>query len=189
MTFWHPLPRLVLGSMLALASLGMVSQPASALPLIGVGANVGVGGHWPLNNSGPALSATADVDLFGTMVGLHYWNQFATGSNYMSGHLRKNLSPVPMISLAPGIGGVFTNGAAGPLVNFTAGFSPLLLPASAEVSVGAAYVNASMLLPYSAGIKLSLIPFTAFALRYRGWAGAGPLAGVSGPEVGLEVGF
>ena len=189
MTFWVPSPKRWLAAGLALMGVGAWAQPASALPIVDVGANAGVALHY---TDALAADVTADVDLRGLVISGQYWTKLtaATPATYMQGTVRYNVSPVPMLKVAPGVGVAGLNGGFGPLANVTATFAPVLLPASLEAMAGAAYVQNSTLFPYYAGVKLSLIPFTAFALRYRGWGGApGALLGNGGPEIGLEIGL
>jgi hypothetical protein len=141
-----------------------------------------------LANGAFAYDVNAEANLFGWVVAGQYWNQPSTARTLMGLGLRKNVSPVPMLSVAPGVNVLSWNGAAGPGVNLTGTFSPFLLPVSFEAQAGAAYLmNSGTLFPYYVGAKASLFPFTAFALRYRGWTGAG--VNVSGPELGIEVGI
>lgn len=189
MTSWVPSPKQWLAAGLVLVGLGAGTQSADALPFVDVGANVGVGLHY---TNALAVDVLGEVDLRGLVIGGQYWTTLtaATPANYVQGTVRYNVSPVPMLRVAPGVGLAGLNGSFGPLANVTASFSPFLLPVSAEAAVGAAYVQSSTLFPYHAGVKLSLIPFTAFALRYRGWGGTGgALLGNGGPEIGLEIGL
>jgi hypothetical protein len=186
MTFWHPQPRLVLGLTLAIAGTSLIASPANAVPLIGIGANVGAGVHFLSGGQSPAMDLNADLSLLGPVIGLQYWRPFDGSQNYLQAGVRYNVSPIPMVSIQPGISGINLNGGWGGLGTVNAVFSPLMLPFSVEAMVGAGYVNAGLLLPYSVGVKLSLIPFTAINVRYRGWSG--PL-NVSGPELGLEIGL
>lgn len=189
MTFWVPSPKRWLAASLALVGLAAVAQPASALPIVDVGAKAEAALHY---TDALAVDLNAGVDLRGLVIAGQYWTKLnaATPANYMQGTIRYNVSPVPMLSVAPGVGLAGLNGGFGPLANVTATFAPILLPASVEAMAGAAYVNNSTLFPYYAGVKFSLIPFTAFALRYRGWGGAnGALLGNGGPEIGFEIGL
>jgi hypothetical protein len=187
MTFWVPSPKRWLTAGLALVGLGAVATPATALPIVDVGANAGVALHY---TDALAADVTADVNLRGLVISGQYWTKLNAPTNYMQGTIRYNVSPVPMLSVAPGVGLVGGAVGVGPLANVTATFAPILLPASVEAMAGAAYVNNSTLFPYYAGVKFSLIPFTAFALRYRGWGGAnGALLGNGGPEIGFEIGL
>ena len=93
MTSWSPQRRIALAAMLGLASLGATATPASALPLIGVGANVGVGVHIP--SSGPLASdVTADLAVMGPVIGLQWWRTFDGAGTYLQGGVRWNVSPV-----------------------------------------------------------------------------------------------
>lgn len=185
MTSWSPQRRIALAAMLGLASLGAAATPASALPLIGVGANVGAGVHIP--SSGPLASdVTADLAVMGPVIGLQWWRTFDGVNTYLQGGVRWNVSPVPMVNVAPGVSAASFNGGLGGLGTLDASFSPLMLPASLNAGVGYGWVNGSTLLPYHVGVKLSLIPFTAINVGYRGWQG-GP--NVGGPEIGIEVGL
>jgi hypothetical protein len=185
MTYWHPQPKLMLGLTLAIAASATFASPADAIPLIGIGANVGAGIHF-LSQQSPAVDVNADLAVLGPVIGLQYWHPFDGTQNYFQAGVRYNVSPIPMVSIQPGISGVYLNGGWGGLGSVNAVFSPLMLPFSVEGMAGAGYVNASLLLPYSVGVKLSLIPFTAINVRYRGWSGA---LNASGPEVGLEIGL
>lgn len=185
MTYWLPRTKPLLLASLALVAWGTSAASAHAIPLLDVGAGAGAAVHFP--GGSPALSLTGEANLRGIVLGAQYWTQFGTAQSYLQAAVRKDLSPVPMISVAPGVGVAGMNGSFGPLGNVTASFSPFLLPVSLEASAGAAYLNSAAVLPYHAGIKFSPLPFTALALRYRGWAGASALG--QGPEVGLEIGI
>jgi hypothetical protein len=189
MTFWVPRPARLLGSALVLASVALAAKPAAAIPIVDVGA--GVGAAVQLSGNGPALDLTGNVNLRGLQVSGQYYQQFAqTQLNYWQGAVGYNVSPVPMLSVSPALGVASWKGSIGPLGQVTGSFSPFLLPVSVEASAGATYVQSTVVLPYSAGIKLSLIPFTSFNLRYRGWAGSSPdLGGMNGPEIGIEFGI
>jgi hypothetical protein len=177
----------VLASALALTSLGTLAAPASALPLVGIGANVGAAVHIPSTGS-PAADLTADLAVLGPVIGLQYWQPFNGTSPYMQGGVRFNVSPIPMINVAPGLAACSVNGAIGGLATLNASFSPLMLPVSVDGAIGAGYAGGSPLLPYHAGVKLSLIPFTAINVRYRGWTG-NPAFTFGGPEIGIEIGL
>jgi hypothetical protein len=187
MTFWVPRPERALAAALILAGMGVAAKPADAIPFVDVGADVGAAFHW---SGGPALDLTGDVNLRGLVISGQYWTQLGGPSNYITGGLRYNVSPVPMLRVEPGIGLASLNGGFGPAVNAYAAFSPILLPAAVEAGAGAAFVGGGTLYPYFAGVKLSLFPFTAFNLRYRGWGGApGALLGGGGPEIGFQIGI
>lgn len=185
MTFWVPRPARLLGSALALASLALAAKPAAAIPIVDVGGGVGAALQW---SGGPAMDLTANVNLRGLQVSGQYYNQFSGAQvNYWQGAVGYNVSPVPMLSVTPALGVASLNGGVGPLGQVTGSFSPFLLPVSLEASAGATYVQSTLVLPYSAGIRLSLIPFTAFNLRYRGWANTKDK--MDGPEIGIEFGL
>lgn len=187
MTLWVTRPKRLAGAVALLAAIAW-AQPASAeVPILGAGAHVGVGYHIGPN----ALDVLGDVSFAGVVLSGQYWQQLAAPSvTYGQVGLRTNLSPVPMLSIAPGVGAVLTGGNFGPMANLTAGFAPFLLPVAVEASAGAAYVlNAGTLFPYYAGVKFSPLPFTALALRYRGWGGVGPMSTMNGPEIGVEIGI
>ncbi len=173
--------------LLALAAFAPLAIASPAHAMMGVGVSAGPGVHFA--TGGYAITANGMVDILGWGVGGHYWNQPTSSTTYLALDLRRNISPVPTLRFAPGVGVAMTGGTPGPIVMATAGFFPPLMPFALDASVGAAYLNNSMLLPYAAGLKLSLIPFTAFTARWRCWAGQGALAGTNGPEVGFEVGF
>ena len=157
----------------------------------GVGVVAGAGAHFVMSGGGFAYSAVGNLDVMGWGLGGHYWAQPATSSNWVSAALKKNISPIPTVTIAPGLGVAMWGSAAGntvgPLGQLSAGWYPPLMPFALDFSVGAAWLNGSMALPYSAGVKLSLIPFTALVARWRGWEGAG--FKTSGPEIGAEFGF
>ena len=189
MTSWPPLRGMRQGLALAAATLVAIAQasPAAALPLVGIGLNVGAGAQYTLDR-GPAVDLTADLAVMGPVIGLQYWRAFQTADTYMQGGLRWNVSPIPMISIAPGVSAVSYNSAFGGLASVNAAFTPLMLPVGIEAMVGAgALANGSTLLPYLVGLKLSFIPFTTINLRYRGWSGSALTT--SGPELGLEIGI
>lgn len=155
-----------------------------------MGVVVGAGAHLP-GSGGPAASVVGNLDVMGWGLGAHYWMQPATSSSWASAVVRKNISPIPTIGIAPGIGAAMLNtslgNGIGPLGQLNASWYPPLMPFAIDLSVGAAWLNGSMALPYSAGVKLSLIPFTALVARWRGWEGSG--FRTSGPEIGAEFGF
>lgn len=188
MTCWPPHLKRTLLAAVILA--GVVGRPEAAHALPGVGVVVGAGAHLPSAN-GPAVSVIGNLDVMGWGIGAHYWAQPASSTNWVSAALKKNISPIPTLSLAPGLGvamlGTPTGNNVGPLGQLNAGWYPPLMPFALDLSVGAAWLNGSMALPYSAGVKLSLIPFTALVARWRGWEGAG--FRTSGPEIGAEIGF
>ena len=185
MTFWRPQPRLLLGLMWTAGAIAASASPAAALPLIGVGANVGANIQFlGASQPSPALDLTADLTVMGPVFGFEYWRPFDGSLNYAQAGVRYNVSPIPMVSIQPGVAGINLNGVWGGLGSVNAVFTPLMLPFAVEGMVGAGYVNGSTLLPYSVGVKLSLIPFTSINLRYRGWAGA---LNASGPEAGVEI--
>jgi hypothetical protein len=190
MTCWHPLLKRTLLAGLVLAGVGARPEPAQALP--GVGVVVGGGAHFVTSGGGFAYSVIGNVDVMGWGAAGHYWQQPASSTNWVSLALRRNLSPIPTISIAPGIGvamgGSPAGNAVGPLGQVSAGWYPPLMPFALDASVGAAWLNGSMALPYALGVKLSLIPFTALVARWRGWEGAGFIK-TSGPEIGAEIGF
>ena len=169
----------------ALIAWGVGAGSAAAVPLVDIGATAGAAVHLPGGN--PALDLNAELNLRGAKLGGQYWTQFGTSQTYLQAALGWNVSPVPMISVTPWVGVAGMNGAFGPLGQLTAAFTPLLLPVSIEAGAGGAYLNAATVLPYFAGVKFSPLPFTALALRYRGWAGAATLG--AGPELGVEIGI
>ncbi len=192
MICWHLLLRRTLLVSAVLAGIVGQSEDAAALP--GVGVVAGAGAHFA-TTGGFAYSAIGNLDVMGWGLGAHYWAQPATSTNWVSAALKKNISPIPTVSLAPGLGvamwGTATGNNVGPLGQLNAGWYPPLMPFALDLTVGAAWLNGSMALPYSAGVKLSLIPFTALVARWRGWETMGPGAGLrtSGPEIGAEIGF
>lgn len=173
----------------ALVAVVALAQPAHAVPLLDIGANAGVAAH--LTQGGPALDATAELNLRGLVLAGEYWTRFGATSNYWQVGARYNVSPVPMLSVSPGVGLVSATGAAGPMANLTAGFSPFLLPVSIEAAAGAAFVSGGLLLPYHAGVKFSPLPLISVVGRYRGWAGQAitTVTNQAGPEIGIEIGI
>lgn len=171
---------------MAIATLALTAAPASAIPLLGIGADVGAAAHF--TNVGTALDLNADVNVMGPSIGLRYWIPFgSTAATYGQLGISTNVSPVPMLNISPGIAGCLIGSAPGGMVTLNARFEPILLPAAIEGMVGAGYCNGGMLLPYNVDVKLSLIPFTSIKAGWRGWSGAAFTA--SGPEVGLEIGL
>lgn len=181
---------------LAAAALGLPAGAAHAnVPLLDVGAHASAGYHVV---PGGALDVTAGADVRGLALNAQYWRGLglfgaAALPTLVRAHVGYNLSPVPMIRVAPAVGVAVLNGAVGGEGNLTAAFTPFLLPLGLEAQVGAQYYPslAGMLLPYHVGARFSPLPFTSLALRYRGWAGSAPtpLAGVGGPEIALEIGI
>lgn len=174
----------------AIVAAGIAAQPESAAALPGVGVNVGAAAHFA--NTGFAYDVNGDVALLGFGLNGFYWMQPATSTSWASAAIQKNLSFIPMTTFTPGLGVAMLNAGAvngfGPLAQLSAGFHPLMLPVAIEGSLGAAYVNGSTALPYALGVKLSLIPFTSFVARWRGWEGAAGIKN-SGAEIGIEVGI
>jgi hypothetical protein len=122
----------------------------------------------------------------------HFWRRLiGTPDHWISLAARRHINIAPMISFAPMVGlagiGNLTTTNMGPMAAISGRFAPLLMPFSFEAQAGAAWINGSLVLPYSAGAKISLIPLTAVTLRWRGWEGSIFRAG--GPEVGFEAGF
>src|ERR1035437_5375135 len=137
MIYWPPRPQFLCGLALAATALMAGAQPANALP---IGGNVGVAIQAP-SGSGPAIDATAEVNIFGPTLGLRYWQVFGGTGPYIQLGVRQNMSPVPMINVAPGIAGVSYGGSYGGLVTLDASFTPLMLPVSIDATVGAGYIN------------------------------------------------
>ncbi|MEB3222311.1 MAG: hypothetical protein VKS61_09565 [Candidatus Sericytochromatia bacterium] len=163
--------------------------------MLGVDAKAGAGIQ-ATSGLGLALNAEAHVGVLGWGVRGHYWQRLFSNSqlSWMAATVGKNVSPVPMINVSPGVGVAGLGQGAttlGPLGTIHASFSPVLLPVSVEASVGAAWLGGtSLVLPYSVGAKVSLIPFTGVTLRYRGFEGNNALlSGANGPELGVEVGI
>lgn len=173
------------------ASVGtaLSASPASALL-----PSVAAGGGLHAVTEGPSFAASAwgSVDMLGWGATGHFWRRL-TGSpeHWVSLGARRNLNIAPMISIAPTLGiaglGNTAQTAFGPMAAVSGRFAPLLMPFAFEAQAGAAWVNGSLLLPYSLGAKISLIPFTAVTVRWRGWEGAAFRA--NGPELGFEAGF
>jgi hypothetical protein len=171
----------------------VLARPADALPGVGVAASSSVG---LVNDNQPVFNVVASAELAGVHVGGLFWRRVSDQRTYLHGLLMKDVSPIPMIKVLPGIG-LASNpgGQVGPIASLGAAFHPFLLPVAVEVSAGAALFSGQTLLPYSAGLKLSLFPLTAFNFRYRGFGGEartgapGSLAGIGGPEVGVEIGI
>lgn len=184
MTWWVPRPSQLLAAALAFAALGAAS-PASAIPIVDVGAHARAALQW--TGAGPAGDLAAGVDLRGLELSAFFWKPFASQSTWLDGQVGYDVSPVPMITLTPSVGVAALSGAAGPIVSVRGSFQPLLLPVSVEAMAGASYLTGGMMYPYSLGLKLSLIPFTSLDLAYRGWAGT--VNAMSGPELGVEVGL
>lgn len=187
MTYRVPGPKSLAAAVVAAGTL--LAGPAMAVPVLDIGANAGAAIHWV---GTPALDLNAEVDLRGLVVAGQYWNQLTGPTTpYWQAGARYNVSPVPMIHVSPGVGLASSGGAIGPMGSLHARFAPVLLPVSFDASAGAALVSGSTLFPYHAGIKFSPLPFTALALRYRGWGGGQglPHAGLAGPEIGIEIGI
>ncbi|MEB3285031.1 MAG: hypothetical protein VKN33_07085 [Candidatus Sericytochromatia bacterium] len=165
------------------------ASPASALlPSVKAGAGLQV------LPEGPSLAASAwgSVDVLGWGATGHFWRRLtATPQHWFSLAARRNMSLAPMIAVAPmiGIAGLGDTGATalGPFAGLSGRFAPILMPFAFEAQAGAAWINGSLVLPYSLGAKISLIPLTAVSLRWRGWEGSA--FRFSGPEIGLEAGF
>lgn len=168
---------------------GVTAQPEAALALPGVGVIAGAGAQFA--DTGLAYNVNAAVDAMGFGVRGLYWMQPSTTNTWASAQVSMNVSPIPMLNISPGVGAAMWNQAGssvgGPMASVSAGFYPIALPVAINVEAGAAYLNGSLSLPYSAGVKLSLFPFTALVARYRGWEGSALRA--SGPEIGAEIGF
>ncbi|MEB3196030.1 MAG: hypothetical protein VKP62_02395 [Candidatus Sericytochromatia bacterium] len=179
-------------SLFALVLAGSLLLPVKpAHALMGVTVAAGAGIHAP--SDGLAGSLWGSADAFGWGVAGHFWRRLSTTpDHWLALQVRKNVSPIPMISIMPGVGvaglGGPTQTALGPMASVTGRFAPFLLPFAFEAQAGAAWINNSLALPYSVGAKISLIPFTAVALRWRGWEGNSTIRS-AGPELGVEAGF
>lgn len=190
MTCWQPLLRRAF--LAALLFGGVTARPEAADAAIGgVGVVAGAGAH--LANTGFAYTLNGALDVMGWGLAGTYWQQPSTSTTWLSAGVRKNVSMVPMLTVAPGVGfaSLGSSGVAssGPMVSVAAGFYPLMMPFAIDASVGAAMLlNGSTALPYSVGAKVSLMPFTALVVRYRGWEGV-PTFKTGGPEIGAEIGF
>lgn len=185
MTSWRPRPRTALGVLAALLATALTATPAQAIPLLGIGGDVGVAGNW--TSLGPGVTLNADLAAMGPTIGLIYWRAFNPAStSYTQLGVRYNVSPVPMVNISPGVSVCALSTSLGGLATLNASFAPIMLPVALEASVGAGYCNGGMLLPYSGDLKLSLIPFTAIKLGYRGWSGG---LNIGGPELGIEIGL
>lgn len=185
MICWQaPLRHALLATAIVAAGIAVQPEPAAALP--GAGVNVGAAAH--IANTGFAYDVNGTVSVMGFGVNAMYWAQPALSNTWTSAVLQKNLSFIPMTDITPGVGVAVLNGGVGPMGQLSAAVHPLLMPFAIEGSVGAAYLNGSMALPYAVGAKLSLIPFTSFVARWRGWEGATAIKN-SGPEIGVEIGI
>ncbi|MEB3328849.1 MAG: hypothetical protein VKQ33_06415 [Candidatus Sericytochromatia bacterium] len=191
MTSWHHPPTLV--ASLALLLTAAAAEPAHAL--LGVDARAGAALQ-ATGGQGPALNAQANVGMFGWSARGHYWQTLtaATQTRWMTAVVCKNVSPIPMIDVSPGLGLAGLGQADttfGPVGLVHASFSPFLVPISVEATAGASWLGGTRLvLPYSLGAKVSLFPFTGFTLRYRGFEGNHALLqGANGPELGVEIGI
>lgn len=187
--------RPVLSLALCAGAVAASASPSRAdVPLLDVGAGVSAGYHVV---PGGAFDLTGAVNLRGLVVGAQYWRGLGLGAAALPDLARLNVgynvSPVPMIRLAPSVGGAYLAGSFAPELALTADFHPFLLPVGLEAQVAAQYYPGfgGVLLPYHAGVSISPFPFTSLWLRYRGWAGNGaaPLVGVGGPELALAIGI
>lgn len=183
----RPLSKALFCLAAAVACVTLPAAPASALI-----PSVAAGGGLHAVNNGLAASAWGSVDALGWGATGHVWRRLNNSpDHWVSLAARRNLNLAPMISVAPMLGLAGVGNAAqttfGPLAGVSGRFAPLLMPFALEAQAGAAWINGSLLLPYSLGAKISLIPFTAITLRWRGWEGAALQA--SGPELGFEAGF
>jgi hypothetical protein len=183
----------MLAASCAVLSAVVVAEPAHAL--LGVDARAGAAVHLA-GGLGLAASAQANLGLFGWGVRGHYWQTLtaATQTRWMAAAISKNVSPIPMIDISPGLGVAGLGQSAttyGPIGMVHASFSPFLVPVSVEATAGASWLGGtSLVLPYSVGAKVSLFPFTGFTLRYRGFEGNNALLqGANGPELGVEIGI
>lgn len=176
-------------AMTAAATVVALAAPAAALPMIDVGANLSGGAHFA---GGTAGTARAEVNLLGNVADLSGWMPLGgpiNGTNhYVSATLRRNLSPIPFINIAPGIGAVVLNGQPGFTGMLHGRISPFILPVSLHSEVGYAAVGGQNLIPYQIGAKLHMLIF-GLGLHYRGWGGTGAMAGLGGPAITLEAGI
>lgn len=173
------------------ALVGAMAAPAAALPMIDVGANLSGGAHFA--GGGTAATARAEVNVFGNVADVNGWFPVQGGplggtSNYVSATLRRNLSPIPFINVAPGLGAVVLNGQPGFTGMIHGRISPFILPISLHSEVGVAAVGGQTLIPYQVGAKLHMLIF-GLGLHYRGWGGSGAMAGLGGPAITLEAGI
>lgn len=173
----------------AAALLGATAAPAAALPMIDVGANVSGGAHFA---GGTAATARAEVNLFGNVGDVDAWFPLGGGirgtNHYVSAVLRRNISPIPFINVAPGLGAVVLNGQPGFTAMLHGRISPFILPVSLHSELGYSNVAGQTLYPYQVGAKLHMLIF-GLGLHYRGWGGSGAMAGLSGPAITLEAGL
>lgn len=136
------------------ASVGFAA-PAIAVPLVGVEASGGAYlGFTSMGNNSrfPSGSMSLTLEAAGSAFGLldasgRYMSNFSSQANLIELALRKEVSPLPMLSIKPSIGyqtqNLFDAANAGmdhaPQGKVYAAFSPFLLPAWAEAEVSVAY--------------------------------------------------
>lgn len=129
-----------------------VAAPAVAVPLVGIEASGGAYlGFTSMGNNPrfPSGSMSLALEAAGSAFGLldasgRYMSNMGTSANLIELALRKEVSPLPMLSIKPSIGyqtqNVFTTGMDhAPQGKVYAAFSPFLLPAWAEAETSIAY--------------------------------------------------
>lgn len=158
-----------------------LAAPAQAVPLIGVEGSAAVyfdliqqgnGGQVPAGSTGVTVEAGAAA--FGMLdLSARYMTNFSTQANLVEGVLRTEISPLPMLSIKPGIGyqgqNVFATGFDhAPLAKVQAMFSPILSPIWAEAELSASYPldRAQPVIGSTLGVNLAPLPFLSLGLRY-----------------------
>ena len=136
------------------ATLGLsLASPAQAVPLIGVEGSAAAYLDYALQGNGaqvPTGSTGATLEASGAAFGLldlsgRYMTNFSTQANLAEVVLRKEISPLPMLSVKPGLGyqgqTMFATGGwdQGPIGKVQAAFTPVLSPIWIEAEANASY--------------------------------------------------
>jgi hypothetical protein len=167
------------------ATLGLSLAPAAqAVPLIGIEGSAAAFLDYTLEGNSarvPAGSMGLTLEASGAAFGLldlsgRYMSNFATQANLAEVVLRKEFSPLPMISFKPGIGyqgqNVFSTGwDHAPIGKVQVAVSPILSPIWFEGEANVSYPLAlgRPVLGTMVGGYLSILPMVNIGVRYLGY--------------------
>lgn len=173
----------------------LIASPASALPLVSVngGADMTFFTQRPAGMDILGMGANARVSALG--LDLSAEGVKFSDRNYVEARFNTNLSPIPMLSLKPGIGIANTDylkpGTTewAPVVGVRGEFSPILMPVSVDAEASIAYpiTTRQSIVRLDAGVNLSLLPFTSVRAGLKSFQTGSEQA--FGPSIGLRVGL
>lgn len=172
------------------AALGMgLAAPAQALPLIGIEGSAAAFFDYALQGNGgqvPAGSTGLTLEASGAAFGLldlsgRYMTNFGSQANLAEVVLRKEISPLPMLSVKPGIGYQGQNVFAGtafdhaPIGKVQAAFTPPLpLWFEAEANVSYPLDLGRPVLGGMVGGYVSFLPMVNLGVRYLNYRDLDP---------------